>query len=82
MRRGPVSAAAMQARPTQEPEVFRSRHCSAEEYDAFLSSCDIRKDFVRQLRSHRKLFVRAWPDLEGWLHAPLVLRVGRTDGER
>jgi integrase len=71
----------MQAHAIEEPETFRSRHCSTEEYDAFLASCDVGKHFVEQRRSHRKLFVQAWPDLEAWLHAPLAVRVGRTDGE-
>ena len=63
MRRGPVSAAAMQARAVPEPRAFLSEHCSAEEYDAFLAGCDVAKHFVEQRRSHRKLFVQAWPDL-------------------
>jgi hypothetical protein len=65
----------------EEPETFRSRHCSAEEYDAFLASCDVGKHFTEQRRSHRKIFVQAWPDLEDWLHAPLAVRVGRTEGK-
>ena len=81
MRRGPVSAAAMQARAVEANVAFRSRHCSVEEYDAFLASCDVAKHFVEQRRSHRKLFVQAWPDLEEWLQAPLAVRVGRFDGE-
>src|SRR5258708_31948393 len=81
MRRGPVSAAAMQARAVPEPRAFLSEHCSAEEYDAFLARCNVAKHFTEQRRSHRKLFVQAWPDLEEWLHAPLAVRVGRTDGE-
>lgn len=81
MRRGPVSAAAMQARAVGEDHSFQSRHCSAEEYDVFLESCKIRRGFVQQRRSHRKLFVEAWPDLEEWLHAPLQKRVGRLNGE-
>jgi len=81
MRRGPVSAAAMQARTVVEDQSFRSRHCSAEEYDAFLASCCIRKHFGEQRRSHRKLFVDAWPDLEAWLHASLAERVGRINGQ-
>lgn len=81
MRRGPVSAAAMQARAVVEDQTFRSRHCSAEEYDAFLASCCIRKHFGEQRRSHRKRFVDAWPDLEEWLHAPLAERVGRINGQ-
>jgi integrase len=36
---------------------------------------------VQQRRSHRKLFVQAWPDLEAWLHAPLADRIGRIDGQ-
>ena len=40
MRRGPVSAAAMQARAVPEPRAFLSEHCSAEEYDAFLGGCE------------------------------------------
>src|SRR5271165_1154782 len=81
MRRGPVSAAAMQARAVPEPQAFLSEHCSAEEYDAFLAGCDVAKHFVQQRRSHRKLFVQAWPDLEAWLHAPLADRIGRIDGQ-
>jgi hypothetical protein len=81
MRRGPVSAAAMQARAVPEPRAFLSEHCSAEEYDAFLAGCDVAKHFVQQRRSHRKLFVQAWPDLEAWLHAPLADRIGRIDGQ-
>jgi hypothetical protein len=83
MRRGPVSAAAMQARAVPEPggTISVSEHCSAEEYDAFLASCDVGKHFVQQRRSHRKLFVQAWPDLEAWLHAPLADRIGRIGGQ-
>jgi hypothetical protein len=71
----------MRAHAIEIPEAFRSRHCSTEEYDAFLASCDYGKDIVQQRRSHRKLFVQAWPDLEEWLHAPLAVGVGRTIGE-
>jgi integrase len=81
MRRGPVSAAAMRARAVDEQPIFRSRHCSTEEYDAFLATCDVSKQFVEQRRSHRKLFVQTWPDLEEWLHAPLAARVGRVEGQ-
>lgn len=81
MRRGPVSAAAMQARVVVEDQTFHSRHCSADEYDAFLAGCGNGKGFVQQRRSHRKLFVDAWPNLEEWLHAPLAKRVGRIDGQ-
>lgn len=81
MRRGPVSAAAMQARAVDEQRTFRSRHCSTEEYDAFLATCDVAKHVVEQQRSHRKLFVQAWPDLEEWLHAPLAARIGRVVGQ-
>jgi hypothetical protein len=63
----------MQARAVDEQRTFRSRHCSTEEYDAFLATCDVAKPFVEQQRSHRKLFMQAWPDLEEWLHAPLAL---------
>ena len=70
----------MQARAVDEPRTFRSRHCSAEEYDAFLASCDVAKHFVEQRRSHRKLFVQAWPDLEAWLGArSLIASVGSMD---
>lgn len=78
---GPVSAAAMRARAVDEQPTFRSRHCSTEEYDAFLAACRVSKGFVAQRRSHRKLFVQAWPNLEEWLHAPLAVRVGRVDGQ-
>lgn len=78
MRRGPVSAAAMLARAVPEPRAFVSEHCSAEEYDAFLAGCDVGKHFVQQRRSHRKLFVQAWADLEAWLHAPLADRIGES----
>jgi integrase len=71
----------MQALGVDEQRTFRSRHCSTEEYDAFLATCDVTKHFVEQRRSHRKLFVQAWPDLEEWLHAPLAGRIGRTDGQ-
>lgn len=71
----------MQARAIDAPRAFRSRHCSAQEYDAFLATCDVNKHFVQQRRSHRKLFVDAWPDLEGWLAAPLPDRIGRLDGQ-
>jgi len=81
VRAGPVSAAAMQARAVEEPRKNRSRHCSADEYDAFLAGCEVAKHFVQQRRSHRKLFVQAWPDLEEWLHAPLADRIGRMDGQ-
>jgi integrase len=81
MRRGPVSAAAMQARAVPEPQTLVSQHCRAEEYDAFLTRCGFATDFVQQRRSYRKLFVQAWPDLEAWLHAPLVDRIGRIDGQ-
>lgn len=81
MRRGPVSAAAMQARAVPEPQAFPSEHCSAEEYDGFFARCDVAKHFVQQRRSHRKLFVQAWPDLEAWRHAPLADRIGRIDGQ-
>jgi hypothetical protein len=81
MRRGPVSAAAMQARAVSEPRAFLSEHCSTEEYDAFLGGCDVAKHFVQQRRSHRKLFVQAWPKLEAWLQAPLGDRIGRIDGQ-
>jgi integrase len=81
MRHGHVSAAAMQARAAPEPTGFRSRHCSAAEYDAFLARCGVAKHFVQQRRSHRKLFVEAWPDLDVWLRAPLAERIGRINGE-
>jgi hypothetical protein len=71
----------MQALAVDEQRTFRSRHCSTEEYDAFLATCDVSKHFVEQRRSHRKLFVQAWPDLEEWLHAPLAGRIGRIDGQ-
>ena len=81
MRRGPVSAAAMQAPAAPEQPGFRNQHCSAHEYDAFLASCDVARHFVQQRRSHRKLFVKAWPDLDAWLSAPLADRIGRIDGQ-
>src|SRR6266481_4726874 len=81
MRRGPVSAAAMQARAVRASQAFVSQHCPAEEYDAFLGRCGFAKHFVQQRRSYRKLFVQAWPDLEAWLHAPLADRIGRIDGQ-
>jgi hypothetical protein len=81
MSRGPVSAAAMQARAVAEPRAFLSEHCSPKAYDAFLAGCDVAKHFVQQRRNHRKLFVQAWPDLEAWLHAPLADRIGRIDGQ-
>jgi integrase len=71
----------MRAHAIEIPESFRSRHSSTEEYDAFLDGCDVGKHFVEQRRSHRRLFVQAWPDLEEWLHAPLAVRVGRTAGQ-
>jgi integrase len=71
----------MQARSVDEPRTFRSRHCSADEYDAFLATCNVAKHFVQQRRSHRKLFVEAWPDLDAWLGAPLADRIGRIDGQ-
>jgi integrase len=71
----------MQARAVPEPRAFVSEHCSAEEYDAFLAGCDVGKHFEQQRRSHRKLFVQAWPNLEAWLHAPLARRIGRIDGQ-
>ncbi|VDC50062.1 tyrosine-type recombinase/integrase [Brevundimonas mediterranea] len=76
-----MSAAAMQARAAPEPPDFLSHHCSAEEYDAFLARCDVAKHFVQQRRSHRKLFVEAWPDLNAWLRAPLAERIGRINGQ-
>lgn len=81
MRRGHVSAAAMQARAVPEPRSFRNGHCAADEYDAFLVRCDVAKDFVQQRRSHRKLFVDAWPDLNVWLRAPLAERIGRINSQ-
>jgi len=81
MRRGPVSAAAMQARVVEEPRTFHSRHCSAEEYDAFLHDSYAAKHFVQQRRSYGRIFVRHWPDLDGWLCAPLADRIGRIDGQ-
>ncbi len=79
--RGPVSAAAMQARSIDALPLFRSSHCSADEYDAFLQRCYPTKQFVQQRRSQRKQFVEAWPDIEEWLAAPLALRVGRINGQ-
>lgn len=81
MRHGHVSAAAMQACAAPEPPALHSHHCSAPEYDAFLVRSGLTKHFVQQLRSHRKLFVEAWPDLEVWLHAPLAERIGRIKGQ-
>lgn len=81
MRHGPVSAAAMQARAAPELLGFRSHHCSADEYEAFLARCAVAKHFVQQRRSHRKLFVEAWPDLDVWLQAPLAERIGRINGQ-
>lgn len=79
--RGPVSAAAMQARSIDALPLFRSSHCSADEYDAFLQRCYPTKQFVQQRRSQRKQFVEVWPDIEDWLAAPLALRVGRINGQ-
>ena len=79
--RGPVSAAAMQARSIDAPSLFRSSHCSADEYDAFLQRCYPTKQFVQQRRSQRKQFVEACPDIEEWQAAPLAVRVGRINGQ-
>jgi integrase len=81
VRRGIVSAAATLARSQEEPETFRNAHCSAEEYDDFLQSCSVAPHFIMQRRSYRRIFVREWPDLEGWSQAPLSDRLGRTSGQ-
>lgn len=60
----------------------RARHCSDEEYDAFLKG-HIRAPYrIEQRRSYRRLFVQRWPDLEDWTRASLAERIGRLDGQR
>lgn len=80
MRAGAVSAAALQASPP-EPMPSRSAHCSAEEYDGFLRSCDVVPHFITQRHSYRRLFVRRWPVLADWVRAPLADRIGRIEGQ-
>ena len=81
MRAGAVSAAALQASSQSEPVAFQNAHCSAEEYDEFLRSCDVAPHFITQRRSYRRLFVRRWPDLADWVRAPLADRIGRVEGQ-
>jgi integrase len=81
MRRGSVSAAAMLAQARTEFEAFDNVHCSTEEYDAFLGSCDIAAHVIVQRRSQRRLFIRQWPVLNDWMCAPLAERVGRIEGQ-
>ena len=52
------------------------RHASREEYRTFLQQSLGTAGSVRDTLSIRDRFVRAYPDLAAWIHAPLAERVG------
>lgn len=80
-RSGPVSAVAMRAQAVPALAPFRSRHCTEQEYDAFLRAAGFKQSFIYLRHSARRRFVRLWPNLEEWLRAPLAQRMGRLHGQ-
>ena len=62
--------------PTLAPSRDPIRHVSREEYAAFLHSSLGTPGSVRATLSVRDRFVRAYPDLATWVHAPLAERIG------
>ncbi len=80
-QRGPVSAAAMCAQAVPALDPFRSQHCTEEEYGASLRAVGRKQAFVYLRLSERRRFVQLWPNLEDWLRAPLVQRMGRLHGQ-
>jgi integrase len=57
------------------------RHCSEDEYSAFLAGLPVTPEFRRMRRRYRHEFAECWPKLGDWLAEPLPERVGRLCGE-
>ena len=80
-RSGPVTAAAMRAGAAPVLGPFKNRHCTNEEYDAFLRTAGFNQALIYLRNCERRRFVRLWPNVEEWLHAPLTKRMGRLHGQ-
>lgn len=75
MRAGVVSAAALRVNPPTGP-LPPSRHCSENEYRAFLDILSLNRVYRRRKLLYRRRFVQRWPDLNDWFSAPLAERIG------
>ncbi len=69
------------ARPTRDDGAPSWQHASADAYAAFVRARLDGPTSVSYALGLRDRFVRAYPDLRGWFHAPLADRVGRLYGE-
>lgn len=56
------------------------RHASEAEYSAWVKAFVPNQDARYERMAAYRRFVRAWPDLEGWFAAPLLVRAGFTGG--
>jgi len=57
------------------------RHATEAEYVGFLSGLDQIPRHKAYMRLHRRKFVARYPNLQDWVDAPLIERVGRLRGE-
>jgi hypothetical protein len=54
------------------------RHASEAEYGAWVNAFVPNQDARYERMAAYRRFVRAWPDLEAWFEAPLLVRAGFT----
>lgn len=81
MRSDPVTAAAMRAEAVPALKPFTSRHCTEEDYHAFLRDAGFKRSFISARHRERRRFIQLWPDLGEWLRAPLTKRTGRLHSQ-
>ncbi len=60
----------------QTPSQHPCHHASAEEYKTFVYAFTHNEGEREHLLSHRRCFVRYYPDLQEWFQAPLAERIG------
>jgi integrase len=71
----------MLAAPAALPTPRRHRHCSAEEWQAYVVKGGGNHQYHLMKVRFRRQFVERWPTLASWYAEPLVERVGRLYGE-